>query len=94
MVSFTHTFGDIEYDVSINGGDVFIETVYTDLGINLEDLYFIPQRKPLTSKGELNYISFEQHLCDVAYEAFLDEWGSEIACNRDTYGDMKYNEDR
>jgi len=94
MTSYTHTFGEIEYDVNINGGDVFIETVYTDLGIDPDDLFFIPKGKPLKPNGEPNYVSFSQHLCDEAYEDFLDNWGSQKALDEANYGDMKYNEDR
>ena len=91
MTTYTTYFGDIEYDVVIDGGDVYVDNVYTDLGMDISDLFFVPRDKPFKSDGTPNYVSLEQRMCEFAYEKFLDEWGSEKAFDDSNYADDKHD---
>ena len=85
-MKYSHTFGDIEYEIEIDGGDVFISDIM-DFGMDADDLYFIDKR---TNKQ----VNFAEHLIEKAHEAFLDEFGTVSGCIAEGMADHKYEEER
>ena len=85
-MKYSHTFGDIEYEIEINGDDYFVSHIYIDFGIDADDLYFMDKN--------MKQVSFTQFLADKAYEEFLDEFGSVSGCIAEGMADHKYEEDR
>ena len=84
-MKYSHTFGDIEYEIEIDGGDVFISDIMY-FGMAADDLYFMDKN--------MKQVNFSQFLVDKAYEAFLDEFGSVSGCIAEGMADHKYEEDR
>ena len=84
-MKYSHTFGDIEYEIEIDGGDVFISDIM-DFGMDADDLYFMDKN--------MKQVSFSQFLADKAYESFLDEFGSVSGCIAEGMADHKYEEER
>jgi hypothetical protein len=80
MTTYTHTIGDLEYDIEIDGGDYYVSDIHTDLGIDVEDLFFI-------DKKTMKQVNYGQWLADQAYQDFLDNWGSAKAMNDASYAD-------
>ena len=81
------TVGDVEFEIEIDGEDMYISSVYTDLGMDVDDLYFICKK---TNKQ----VNYGEWLLEQAYEKFIDEWGSVENLERERHADDKYDEDR
>jgi len=79
MTTFTHTIGDLEVTIEIDGGDYYVSDIHTDLGIDIDDLYFVDK----TGKQ----VNYGQWLADEVYQKFLDDWGSVKAMNDANYAD-------
>jgi len=85
-MKYSHTHGDIEYEIEIDGGDYFISDIQFDFGMDADDLYFMDKN--------MKQVSFTQFLADKAHEAFLDEFGSVSGCIAEGMADHKYEEER
>lgn len=92
--TYDYSYGDIEYSIGIDGDDVWLEDVYTDLVIPVEDLYFVPKDNLLKPNGEPNMVSLADYLKDLAYDSFLSEWGSEESLGDANYADDKYDDSK
>ena len=84
-MKYSYTYGDIEYEIEIDGGDVFISDIM-DFGMDADDLYFMDKN--------MKQVNFSQFLADKAYESFLDEFGSVSGCIAEGMADHKYEEER
>ena len=80
MTTFTHTIGDLEVTIEIDGGDYYVSDIHTDLGIDIDDLYFV-------DKKTMKQVNYGQWLADKVYQKYLDDWGSVHALNAATYAD-------
>ena len=87
MKTYSHTIGDIEVEIEITPDDYYISDIIGDIGIDPDDLFFICHRS-------MKQVRYSDWLGDIAYTAFLDEYGSYSAmCNEDR-GDYEYHSSR